>query len=120
MSDDSLFDADQPDNLAAISPRSTKKKRKAFEADWVKFPRQWADALRQAKSTAATYELAILILFEAFRCKHIGGEIILSAEMTGMPRSTRRKAIGKLAKLGLIKLHRQSGNQAYRVSIIID
>jgi hypothetical protein len=98
---------------------SKKTPRKAFKTEWAKFPQQWADALRQAKSTATTYELAISILFEAFRCKHLGKEIVLSSETTGMPRNTRRKATRKLVKLGLIKLHRQSGNQAYRVSIII-
>jgi hypothetical protein len=101
-----------------LSVSSKKTPRKAFKTEWAKFPRRWADALRQAKSKA-TYQLAILILFEAFKCKHTGKEITLSSEMTGMPKNTRIRVAKELVGLGLIKLHRQSGNQAYRVSIII-
>jgi hypothetical protein len=97
--------------------RAAKKKHKAFKADWAKFPQQWAKALRRSKSTAAAYELAISILFKALECEYTGQEIILSSDMTGMPRTTRRKAAKHLVKLGLIKLYRQSKNQAHRVSL---
>lgn len=79
------------------SPEETTKTatRKRFKADWVKLPRSWYEALRQADSAGKTYELAHAILFEAFKRSRSDGEIILSAEMTGMSRTTRRKAAGK-------------------------
>jgi hypothetical protein len=100
-----------------LRPRAAKKKKKreTFEADWVKFPQQWAKALQRAKSAGATYELAISILFKAFECESTGGEIVLSSKMTGMPKNTRIKAAKELARLGLIKLHRRGGGQAPRV-----
>jgi hypothetical protein len=93
------------------------KAAKAFKAEWVKFPSAWREALRRAKCVA-TYDLAITILFEAFKRERINGEIVLSAEITKLPRNTRRRATRELVKLDLIKLHRGGGNQAYRVSAI--
>ena len=50
-----------------------------------KFPLHWVKALEQAKSINA-YRLALRIQLEAFQRDRIGGEIVLSAEMTGMSR----------------------------------
>jgi hypothetical protein len=97
---------------------SAKKKRKPFTAKWTQFPRRWFNALRRAKSAAATYELALLISFKAFECKHTGQEIILSSEATGMPKRTRIRATKELIKLGLIKPYRRSSGQAFRVLLI--
>jgi hypothetical protein len=58
-----------------------KKRRKHFKTAWVKFPTRWADTLRRSKSVN-TYQLAVAILFEAFKRKHIGGEIVLSQAVT--------------------------------------
>jgi hypothetical protein len=91
-----------------------KKRRKPFKAQWVKFPLHWAKALRRS-NRAGTYQLASVILFEAFKQKHCGGEIVLSSAVTGMPRSTRRRATKELVKLGLISIH-QKGSQSPRVS----
>jgi hypothetical protein len=93
------------------------KRREPFKAEFVKFPTSWCEALRRGKCGPA-YELALVILSEAYKRKHVGGEIVLSAEVTGMTRTSRRTGLRKLVELGLIKLHRTSGNQAYRVSII--
>jgi hypothetical protein len=93
-----------------------KKKRKPFKAEWVKLPLRWVEVLRRSKS-ASTIHLAHVILFEAFKREHVGGEIVLSSTMTGMPRQTRRWAAHELAKLGLIKLE-QNGREALRVSNI--
>src|SRR5712691_8639406 len=98
--------------------RIAKKKRKAFDADWAKFPQRWAKALRRARSAGATYELAISILFKAVECEYTGQEIVLSSEMTGMLKNTRIRAAKELVKLRLIKLYRRSGSQASRVIII--
>jgi hypothetical protein len=53
-------------------------------------------------------------LFEAFKREQVGGEIVLSMEVTGMPHSTRKRATTELVKLGLIKVKRR-GQQAVRV-----
>ena len=92
-------------------------KRKPFRVKWVKLPQQWIEVLQQSES-ASTYRLAHIILFEAFKRKHLGGEIVLSAEVTRMPSATRVRAIGELVKLGLIKI-RRNGKQAIRVIEIL-
>jgi len=43
-----------------------KRRRKSFEPWFVKLPRHWISALRRSKS-ARTYELAHIILWEAFK-----------------------------------------------------
>ena len=93
---------------------SSPKKRKPFKAQWVKFPLRWVESLQRSKSVS-TYQLALAILFEAF--KHNGGEIILSSTVTRMPRSTKMRAVRELVELGLIEI-KQRGNQAVRVSIL--
>lgn len=93
-----------------------KKRRKPFKAEWVKLPLHWAEALRRSKS-ANTYHLALAILFEAFRRKHVGGEIVLSTVLTRMQRCTKMRAARELARLGLIQID-QNGQKAFRVSII--
>jgi Fic family protein len=94
-----------------------KKKRKPFKAEWVKLPMRWAKALRRSKRVS-TYQLAVAILFEAFKRNHVGGEIVLSSTMTGMSRETKRRAANELVELGLIKL-KQDGKAALRVSSIL-
>ena len=100
--------------LTRLKPTVRGKKRKRrFKPRWVKLPARWVEVLRQSKSVG-TYRLALAILIEAFTREQIGGEIVLSAKATGMPSSTRARAVGELVKLGLIKV-RQDGNQAVRV-----
>jgi hypothetical protein len=60
----------------------------AFKAEWVKLSWRWAKAL-QRSSSVSTYRLALAILFEAFKQEQRNEEIVLSAAMTGMPRSTK-------------------------------
>ena len=76
--------------------------KKPFEAEFVKFPRRWAEVLRQSKS-AATYQLALAILFEAFKQKKRNGEIVLSSAVTKLPRETRRRAANELVELDLMR-----------------
>jgi hypothetical protein len=90
-----------------------KKRRKPFKAQWVKLPRQWAEALRRSKRVG-TYQLALAILFEAFKRKRYGGEIVLSSAVTRMPRNTKMRAAKELTELGLIKTE-QKGNESIRV-----
>ena len=89
-----------------------KKKRPKFVTEWVGFPARWAKALQQSKSVA-TYQLAVTILFEAYKNKWVQGEetVTLSSAVTKMPRNTRRRAIAELVKLELIKVT-QNGHQA--------
>lgn len=95
-------------------PRSAvKRKRKRFKTRWVKLKPRWAKALRQSNSVS-TYQLAHTILFEAFKREQMGGEVVLSAEVTKMSASTRKRAVKELVRLKLIKVS-QHGNQAARV-----
>jgi hypothetical protein len=97
-------------------PAAVRAKRKPFKVEWVMLPRQWVEALRESTS-AATYRLAMVVLFEAFKREAVGGEVVLSSKVTGMKGSTRRRAAEELVKLGLIKLER-AGRSALRVSKI--
>ena len=90
-------------------------KREAFEPEFAKLPFHWIQELKGANG--ATYELAIAIQLEVFQCERMGGEIVLSTEMTGMSHSNRYRAALELEQLGLIKLSRK-GNQALRVIIL--
>jgi hypothetical protein len=91
-----------------------KKRRKPFQPKWVKLTLRWAEGLRQSKNNG-TYQLAHIILLEAFKCEQIGGEIVLSLAVTGMPHTTRIRAAKELVELGLIQTERR-GRQALRVS----
>jgi hypothetical protein len=104
--------------VVTINPTAgrEKPKRKRFKAEWVKLPLHWADMLRRAKRIS-TYQMALLILFEAFKCERIGGEIVLSAEITKMNPSTRFRAAKELVELGLIEVERK-GKQTLKVSMI--
>jgi hypothetical protein len=94
-----------------------KTKRKAFEPEFAKLPLHWVKALRQAKNIN-TYPLAVAIQLEAFQCERMGGEIVLSAEMTGIAsRTNRYRAAKELEQLRLIKLFRE-GNYAFRVILL--
>jgi hypothetical protein len=98
--------------------RAVKRRRKpSFKVRWVKLHLRWVEALRRSRSVS-TYQLAHTILFEAFKREQVGGEIVLSMEVTKMPSSTRMRATKELVRLGLIKVSRH-GKQAVRVSKII-
>jgi hypothetical protein len=101
------------ETLEFPSTRTRSKKRKPFRVDWVKLPDYWIRQLEQARRRA-TYKLAHRILREAFKQQHIGGEIILSAAVTGLPGTTRRAAIRELIALKLVEIQ-QDGHQAPKV-----
>ena len=94
--------------------RAGVKKRKTFEIKWVKLPDYWIRQLEQSQH-AGTYKLALRILREAYKQHYIDGEIVLSAEVTGLPRTTRRSATKELITLNLIQIQ-QDGNRATRVT----
>jgi hypothetical protein len=93
-----------------------KSKRKQFKPEWIKVPIHWVEALQQSRSPKAS-ELAHIILIEDFKNHRNGKEIVLSTDVTGMPRNTKVKAVKELVRLGLIKAH-FNGNQAIRVTLI--
>jgi hypothetical protein len=98
-------------------PRQTKgsKSRSGFRVEWVKLPRRWIDRLQAANVGPATYQLAHTILVENFKLDQmVIKEIVLSEKVTGLSRPARRKAIGSLVELKLIKVRRGSG-RAVRV-----
>ena len=103
--------------VETLNPDSTppKTKREEFELEFVRVPQRWIETLRG--SSGGVYELALAILAEDFQRKRLGGEIVLSAKMTGMARTTRHRAAKELEQLGLIKLSRE-GKHALKVIIV--
>jgi hypothetical protein len=90
-----------------------KRKHQPFNAEWVRLPGIWINTLEQSRSVG-TFKLAHRILREAFKRQHVGGQIVLSRKVTGLPSSTTVRAARELTRLGLIQIQ-QSGNQAIRV-----
>jgi hypothetical protein len=101
---------------ANAPPKKKTKKRKPFKAEWVQFPTRWIEVL-QGSDRVSAYRLALAILVEAFKRKIVGGEVVLSSEVTGMARTTRLQAAKELVALGLIDT-KQIGKEALRVSDI--
>jgi hypothetical protein len=111
------MDSLQIADMEIPSRPAVKKRYKRFETRWVKLKLRWVRALQRSKSVS-TYQLAHIILFEAFKREQVGGEIVLSAEVTKMSASTRKRATKELVRLKLIKVS-QHGNQAVRVVSIL-
>jgi hypothetical protein len=74
---------------------------------------RWVEALRRS-TNASTYRLALIILVEAFKREQVGGEIVLSMQVTRMHRNMRARAIAELVQMGLIRV-KQEGKEAVRV-----
>ena len=92
-----------------------RRKHKPFKVNWFKFPAWWIEVLHNAGAGARL--LALIVLAEAFTREYIKGDIVLSAAVTKMPRTTRKRAVEELVKLGLITVER-NGNQALMVTSI--
>ena len=104
--------------IDTINPATpARKKRKPFEVSFVKLPKFWIDQLRHARKLS-TVTLAHVILHEAFKRQHVGGEIVLSTKATGLSRQVRARAVNELRELGLIETE-QNGNQAVRVTLLL-
>jgi hypothetical protein len=98
--------------------QSPKRHRKSFKVQFVRVPVRWIEVLSQTKS-AGTWRLALVILAEAFKRERLGGEIVLSSQVTRMPRTARQRAARELANLGLIQLE-ISGKRATKVLMVQD
>jgi hypothetical protein len=94
-----------------------KCKHQPFKPEWVRLPAIWIDRLEQSNS-ASTHKLAHRILMEAYKREQVGGQIILSRKVTGLPCSTTTRAAGELVKLSLIQIQ-QSGCKAIRVTNLL-
>jgi hypothetical protein len=93
------------------------KKREPFKVDWVKLPDYWIRQLERSQRVG-TYKLALRILREAYKQQYTGGEVVLSAEVTGLPGTTRWSATKELVALNLIQIQ-QDGNRATRVTKLL-
>ena len=101
-------------NLDHLTP-ARKRKRKPFKAHWVQMPRWWLEVLQDASASGSAYQLALVVLAEEFKRRYVGGEVVLSSEVTKMPHSTRRRAANELSGLGLISVE-WNGKRAGTVS----
>jgi hypothetical protein len=101
--------------------RSVKTPRKSgFKVQWVKLPLRWIRILREAAAPGSTYDLAFTILVENFKLEQMAvKEIVLSAEVTGLPRMSRIRAINDLVRLKLIKIRRGRGKAVRVVDLYI-
>jgi hypothetical protein len=104
------------DTINTATPAN--KKPKPFEVSFVKLPHFWIQRLKRSNNPG-TFKLAFQILKEAFKRQYVGGEIVLSTEVTELPREVRRRAVRELIQFGLIETE-QNGNQAIRVTSIIE
>ena len=101
-----------------INTATPTQKRRPFEVSFVKLPTYWIDRLERSNNPG-TFKLAHRILKEAFKRRYVGGDIVLSTEVTGLSRKVRCRAVKELVRLGLIEIE-QNGNQAVRVKSIIE
>jgi hypothetical protein len=99
------------ETIAEPTPR--RKKRTSFKPRFAQVPIYWVTQLEKHNS-AALYQLAHRVLLEAHKRKQLGGEIILSTAVTGLPRQTRARTIKLMVGAEMIKIS-QHGNQAARV-----
>jgi hypothetical protein len=105
------------DELVPATSVQQKPRRKTFETRFVLVPKGWIKVLTRTKS-AGTYRLALVILDKEFERQQTGKEIVLSAHVTGMSQTTRRRATQELVSLGLIRLKPRSGRDAPKVMAV--
>lgn len=107
--------------MRATSPKTrlARRQRSAFRVKWVRFPATWGERLRKTRS-ANTYHLAVDLLFAAFRAEQSGfnANLVLSAQITGLSASSRKRAARELEKLGLIQTRRK-GQSAPEVKLLL-
>jgi hypothetical protein len=104
--------------LVAATKQAGKLRRKKFQATFVIFPMRWVDVLERADADGSTYRLAIRLLVEAYEREHRGGEIVLSSEVTRMPRNSKYRAAKKLEALGLIRIERRGPKQSPVIHVL--
>jgi hypothetical protein len=100
--------------VETLPPKTpAREKRARFEA-WAQTPAEWIKRLKG--QSGAAHDLANYILQRDFECwVKKSGDIILSTAATGIPGTTRRKAVKVLTDAGLIAVE-QYGKQAFKVT----
>ena len=96
-----------------------KKQRKPFKTAFVQMPMGWIAALEGANAYSSAYKLALRLLAEAFKCSQVGGDVVLSSKVAGMPRSSKSRAAKKLQRFGLIRLERLKVKQSLLVHVLV-
>ncbi|MFY9839339.1 MAG: hypothetical protein WAK55_23260 [Xanthobacteraceae bacterium] len=103
--------------VETLGPKKGRKRHKPFKATWSRLPKHWSDQLEQARGMT-TYQLAHRVLHETFRRQVIGGSVILSGEVTGLPHTSRRRATKDMLRLGLFSIV-QEGKRAAVVTELL-
>jgi hypothetical protein len=104
--------------VETLEPKKAPKRRKPFKATWVKLHKHWSDQLEQAQGMT-TYRLAHRVLHEAFKRQVIGGSVILSAEVTGLQHTSRRRAIEDMLRLQLFSIAQQGKRAAVVTELLL-
>jgi hypothetical protein len=99
-------------------PGEAPRRRKSFNGEWAKLSKHWSDQLRQAQGIS-TYHLAHAILHEAFKRQYVRGPVVLSAAVTGLPRSSRPRAIRDMLRLQLIKVKWEGRRAAVVTELVV-
>ena len=100
-----------------VSERPPKKARKPFKSKFIQVPTFWCAALRGA--SGATHTMALVVLDEKHKRDYVGGDIVLSAEVTGMNKATRHRATRDMVQRGLFEVDQVGrGHSAPRVTSI--
>jgi hypothetical protein len=100
--------------------RPPKFSRRKFRADFIIFPMRWIVTLEHANADRGMYRLALRLLAEAHVRDHRGGKIVLSSEVAGLPRNSKRRAAEKLQALGLIHIERRATKQSPIIHVLTD
>ena len=95
-----------------------RKKGAPFKAPWARLTKHWSDQLEQSRGMA-TYRLAHRVLHEVFKRQVIGGSVILSAEVTGLQHTSRRRAIEDMLRLQLFSIAQQGKRAAVVTELLL-
>jgi hypothetical protein len=95
-----------------------RKKRAPIKTTWARLPKHWSAQLEQALGMT-TYRLAHRVLHETFRRQVIGGSVILSAEVTGLSHTSRRRAIDDMLRLQLFSIAQQGKRAAVVTELLL-
>jgi hypothetical protein len=96
-----------------LKTASSKRPRgRKFQANFVIFPVRWIDALENANADRSAYRLALRLLLEAHMRAYHGGDVVLSSEVTRLPRNSKHRAVKKLQTVGLIRVEKRGLRQS--------
>lgn len=109
--------AEQAEEAAAFK-RTGRLRRQKFQTSFAIFPVHWIDALESGNADRSTYRLALRLLVEAHEREHRGGDVVLSSEVTRLPRNSKYRAARKLQALGLIRIERRGANQSAVIHVL--